>query len=1619
MYMVVGWTTLHLLFWRSIRGRGSSSGDGTLPFIPWNHPLVSMLANVVVVGAYWWSFFTCNLVSLQSGRSAVVSFPQDDPVLVDDRVPPDKCKWLWQFPTAWHLTNQELRYCLELVSVLLLLHQEGRISVPRPILPVVAVLLLMYALPRERRLYTWFLYGLAEVIYWMLWCLQQVWFVVFYGIAVVEAYGIRPYIWSWMVDLQHLFQVLYPCAYQVWLMAEQPESLLLSPLVGVDWSMLLLLLHLLHVAVGLKARLESTVPVREEGPLSGREYQLMKQRAHRKVKKVLRKRNVRLCTVLQALMLLPNLMTSRDERAFAASVAEFCDVESGMLLTDKLPPEKLIALRSQLQDFCNDQALKGITEQAMTFPIVWDSGASAVSTPIKDDFVSGTYHQIKGRSMKGISKALEIAGKGLVKYEMIADDGKPAVIEVMAYHIPDLPVRLLSPQAVLRSELNHQVYEYAMRAETSVVRLSNGREITVPYNATSKLPILYASCDLGASSEALETSLTTQLESEKNQNLTAIQKMMLDWHHKLNHLGYSHIRWLAKRGLLGNKAMRLMDVADKELPLCATCLYGKQKKRAAGTVESRKKPDRIGALKKRVLAPGQVVAVDHYTQTTPGRGAALNASETVKAKYIGGTVFVDLATGRVKVHHQTSLNAAETIGSKSKFEQEARQYGVKVQNYHCDNGTFTARDFVNHVWNQEQGISFSGVGAKFQNGVAESAVRTSTYMARTMMLHAAIRWPEVYSADLWPFAMSYACHVYNNIPRQDTGMSPEEMYLGSKVDHEEVLASFLPWGCPAYVLQPQLQDDNSLPKWKPRSRRGQFLGVSEFHCQKTVTLVRNLFTQRVSPQFHTVMDPGFSTVYAESGEPPPEWEDLLIHSQYKCDLDLEIDGVPPLLPEWMVDRDAPASERRGREEESGGAPPIQTPRPVRQPVPVPAELSRPFLGDDYPANLPTRRARGTGDDPVRSPAPAVRTPRESVREEAPRAEEAVPSRPKRESRAVERFTYPESGNPSWKAHLCTMLSYLSTSRPRTAPVYDAAYLSTSLFCDPEEGTVEEFLHGVNETPWGLVSKKGKDPDLPTYAEAMGGPHSEEFKKGQEHEIAQLKKKDTWVEIDREKVPKNKNVIKSCWAFKIARLPSGEIKKFRSRFCVRGDTQIEGVDVFETYAPVVAWSTVRMLMALTAQLKLKTRAADISNAFVSSPLGPDEEIYVEMPRGFEKEGKVLKLKKSLYGLRQSPKLFFEFLRDSLIHDLKFKQSENDQCLFIKKDIVAVIYVDDVLLFSRSNKVIDKVLTELEDKFELTKDDVDQDVFAYLGIQVERGTDEEGNAQISLIQPALINKIITKIKQGTHSTKDAKTRTEHTPASTDPLHADKDGEVFREEDFGFAYASAIGMLMYCVNTRPDIQYAVHAASRFTHSPKASHGRAIQRIARYLKCTKDKGIIIKPTSGAMEFNCYVDSDFAGLFGHEDSQDPVCVKSRTGYVFTLGETPVHWVSKLQSTISLSSVESEYAALSMALREFLPMRKTAEEICKSFHVDIGKDNKIKSKVFEDNNGCLALATAKRMNPRTKHIATVYHWFHSHLTEDSGIELEKIDTTKQKADIMTKGLDKQTFITIRKLLMGW
>ena len=140
----------------------------------------------------------------------------------------------------------------------------------------------------------------------------------------------------------------------------------------------------------------------------------------------------------------------------------------------------------------------------------------------------------------------------------------------------------------------------------------------------------------------------------------------------------------------------------------------------------------------------------------------------------------------------------------------------------------------------------------------------------------------------------------------------------------------------------------------------------------------------------------------------------------------------------------------------------------------------------------------------------------------------------------------------------------------------------------------------------------------------------------------------WTVTDR---TPDMNVLPSTWAFKCKRFPDGLIKKFKARFCARGDRQKAGIDYFETYAPVVMWVTIRLLLILECLLNLVSKQGDVTCAFLHAHLEEGENVYLEMPRGFQQydrkgNKRVLKLKRSLYGLKQSPRAFWKYMIEKL-------------------------------------------------------------------------------------------------------------------------------------------------------------------------------------------------------------------------------------------------------------------------------------------------------------------------------------------------------------------------------------
>jgi hypothetical protein len=354
----------------------------------------------------------------------------------------------------------------------------------------------------------------------------------------------------------------------------------------------------------------------------------------------------------------------------------------------------------------------------------------------------------------------------------------------------------------------------------------------------------------------------------------------------------------------------------------------------------------------------------------------------------------------------------------------------------------------------------------------------------------------------------------------------------------------------------------------------------------------------------------------------------------------------------------------------------------------------------------------------------------------------------------------------------------------------------------------------------------------------------------------------------------------------------------------------------------------------------------------------------------------------------------------------KQSKFDPCLFVEDKVIAIWYVDDGLFWAKDEKYIHELAMKLREAGVDLEEE--EDAAGFLGVRIEKND----SGQLEMKQCGLIDRVLEALGLDTGQ--------EHgkwTPTELKPLVRDEDGEAATES---FNYASVVGMLLYLSgHSRPDIAYAVNCAARYMFAPKASHEKALKRIGRYLKATRDKGLILTPSTDTLKIDCYPDADFAGMYGHERNNDPACAKSRTGYVITVADCPVHWQSKLQTETALSTMEAEIIALAHSCRELFPIM----DMVKSLSSAVGLANPETSmhvSIHEDNAGALVLAETlpPQFTPRSKWYACKTIWFREEIVKRS-IKLIKIETVEQLGDLFTKGLPKVTFEHLRKNLMGW
>ena len=295
----------------------------------------------------------------------------------------------------------------------------------------------------------------------------------------------------------------------------------------------------------------------------------------------------------------------------------------------------------------------------------------------------------------------------------------------------------------------------------------------------------------------------------------------------------------------------------------------------------------------------------------------------------------------------------------------------------------------------------------------------------------------------------------------------------------------------------------------------------------------------------------------------------------------------------------------------------------------------------------------------------------------------------------------------------------------------------------------------------------------TYEEAMQSDERALWKEAMNDEVKSLHENNTWELVN---LPSGVKAISSRWVMRVKLRADGEIERYKARLVAKGYNQKEGIDYNETFSPVARFNTIRSVLSVTANEGLSIAQFDVKTAFLNGDL--EEDIYMIQPDGYsDGTPKVCKLKKSLYGLKQSPRCWNKrFL--NFMSSVGLIESNADPCLFVRKTktskLIVVIYVDDGLVTGTDETKVEEFLNGLKTEFKITVSTAQQ----YLGIQIVMTPD----GSILLHQEAYARKILEKFGM-----------TEAKPVQT-PLNKDNTNETNAPLQHAVPYCEAIGSLMF---------------------------------------------------------------------------------------------------------------------------------------------------------------------------------------------------------------------------------
>jgi len=464
-------------------------------------------------------------------------------------------------------------------------------------------------------------------------------------------------------------------------------------------------------------------------------------------------------------------------------------------------------------------------------------------------------------------------------------------------------------------------------------------------------------------------------------------------------------------------------------------------------------------------------------------------------------------------------------------------------------------------------------------------------------------------------------------------------------------------------------------------------------------------------------------------------------------------------------------------------------------------------------------------------------------------------------------------------------------------------------------------------------------------------------------------------------PAGRSVVTGKWCFKAKTDASGEVNRYKARYVARGFTQRPGIDFTETTSPVVSLTALRTLLSVAAREDMELKQLDVNSAFLYGHL--DEEIYLHQPTGFEKTGAsgerlVCKLRKAIYGLKQAGRVWWKLI-DSELRKMDMENSQEEPCLYRglmdEHPMLIAIYVDDLVIASKSLKAVEGVEHKLRRKFAMK---VMGDASFVLGMHIAR---DRTSRTLTLSQAAYSRSILERFDM-------MGCRPVQSPVAAGTMLERHDGPAAKYE-----YSQAVGSLMYlAMGTRPDLAYAVGLVSRFAGNPGEHHVKAVKRMLRYLRGTIDMGLRWggSPTEDGLA--CWADADYAGCITTR--------RSTTGYMCKFYGGAISWASRRQECAALSTTEAEYMALCAAAKEVAWLRGLLDFM--------GFRQEGSTTIYQDNQSTIALAENGKVSRRSKHIEVRFHYTREKI-QDGAVKLVYCPTTQMVADVLTKPMPQDAF----------